>query len=61
MSESRKGKACERALSIVHEGLRSAPENADDVCKASKKLEVGFMDVVAIAIATVIGKELTLS
>lgn len=60
-SEKRKGSAFERALSIVHEGLRSARENAPDVRKAAEKMEIGFMDVVAIAITTEIIKEFNLS
>jgi ATP-dependent protease ClpP protease subunit len=57
-AEKRKGSAFERALTIVHQRLRNARENADDIRKAATKLEVRFMDVVAIAIATEIGKEL---
>jgi hypothetical protein len=60
MSERRKGSAFERALSIVHEGLRSARENAEDVRMAAIQLEIGFMDVVATAIATEIIKEFEL-
>lgn len=52
MPESRSGSAFERALSIVHEGLRTARENADDVRKVAKQMEIGFMDVVAAAIAS---------
>jgi hypothetical protein len=52
MSEQRRGSAFERVLAIVHEGLRSARENADEVRKAAKAMEIGFMDVVAAAIAT---------
>ncbi len=51
MSERRKIRPFERAPSILHEGLRSAGENADDVRAAAKKLGLGFMEVVAIAIA----------
>ena len=61
MSEKRKGSAFERALTIVHEGLRSARENADDVREAAAKLELGFVDVAAIAITPEIGKEFNLS
>ena len=60
MSDRRSGSAFERALSIVHEGLRSARENADDVRKAAKQMEIGFMDVVATAIASEFVKEFKL-
>lgn len=60
MSAKRKGTAFERALSIVHEGMRNARENADEVRKAAKQMEIGFMDVVAIAITTEIVKEFNL-
>ena len=58
MSATRESPAFQRVLRIVHEGLRGAQENADEVRKAADKLEVGFMDVVAIAVATEIVKEL---
>jgi hypothetical protein len=60
MSESRSGSSFERALSIVHEGLREARENADDVRKVAAELEIGFMDVVAAAIASEFVKEFQL-
>ena len=60
MSEIRSGSAFERALSIVHEGLRSARENADEVRKVAKQMEIGFMDVVATAIASEFVKEFKL-
>jgi hypothetical protein len=60
MAVSRSGSAFERALCIVHEGLRSARENADDVRKVAKQLEIGFMDVVATAIASEFVKEFQL-
>jgi hypothetical protein len=60
MSESRHGSAFERALSIVYEGLRGARENADEVRKAAKEMEIGFMDVVATAIASEVVNEFKL-
>jgi hypothetical protein len=60
MSESRNGSAFERVLIIVHDGLRSSREHADDVRRAAKQLEVSFMDVVATAIACEIVKEFKL-
>jgi ApbE superfamily uncharacterized protein (UPF0280 family) len=60
MREARKGSAFQRALCIVHEGLRSARENADEVREAAKQLEIGFMDVVAAAIAKEVIEEFNL-
>ena len=60
MPESRSGSSFERALSIVHEGLREARENAADVRKVAAELEIGFMDVVAAAIAGEFVKEFQL-
>ncbi len=60
MSEQRTGSAFERTLSIVHEGLRSARDNADEVRKVAAELEIGFMDVVATAIASEVVKEFKL-
>jgi hypothetical protein len=61
MPEIRKGTAFERALSIVYEGLREARLNADRVKRAANDLEIGFMDVVAVAIASEIVEEFKLS
>ena len=60
MPEQREGTAFERVLGIVHEGLRSARENADEVRRVAKLMDIGFMDVVAAAIATEIVKEFEL-
>ena len=60
MPENRKGSAFQRTLCIVHEGLRGARENADEVREAAKKMEIGFMDVVAAAIAQEIVQEFNL-
>jgi hypothetical protein len=60
MSESRNGSAFERALRIVHEGLRGARENAEEVRHVATRMEIGFMDVVATAIASEIVKEFNL-
>lgn len=56
MSEPRAGTAFERVLAIVHEGLRGARENADEVRRVAKLMDVGFIDVVAAAIATEVVK-----
>lgn len=60
MSVERGGLAFERVLGIIHEGLRGARENADEVRKVAKLMEIGFMDVVAAAIATEIVKQFDL-
>ncbi len=56
MADEPSGPAFERALSIVHEGLRGARESADEVREVARAMEIGFMDVVAAAIATEIVK-----
>jgi hypothetical protein len=38
-------------VAIIYDGLRGARENADGVKKAAEQMEIGFMDVVALAIA----------
>jgi hypothetical protein len=42
----------EKALRIVHEGLRSAKENPTEIRKVAERLGVGFFDVIAAAIAS---------
>jgi hypothetical protein len=39
----------ERALRIVHEGLRGARENTNEVRAVANQLKVSFFDVIAIA------------
>jgi hypothetical protein len=43
--------AYERVLRIVHEGLKGARGNHSNVKRAGEVLGVGFVDVIAVAIA----------
>jgi hypothetical protein len=52
--------AYERVLRIVHEGFKGARDNRADVKKAAELLGVGFVDVLAVAIAVEIVEQFNL-